>query len=801
MTNDRKITISAAGSRTATDWLPQVLLLSELYERLRVPTRSPETQVQYMALKKGQQDALKDVGGFVAGSLNGGRRKASTVTGRDVVTLDLDNIEPGKTAEVLRRIDGLGCGYCIYSTRKHSPAGPRLRVLLPLDRTVTADEYEPIARKAAEMVGIGMADPTTFEPSRLMYWPSCCADGEYIYQTADRPLVSATGMLGLYADWRDMTSWPQVPGEVGRERRGSKQADPTSKSGVVGAFCRTYNIYSAIETFLPGVYSPVDGQADRYTYTGGSTTGGAVVYDEGSFLFSHHATDPAGGLLVNSFDLCRLHLFGDLDDDAKPGTPTNRLPSFAAMADRALEDKEVAVEVNRARAQSAAADFDGLVGEAAEEDDWMSGIDVDKKGDAVKTINNALYILEHDPAIKGRIATDDFAHRGVVLDTLPWDPLRAGRRPWTDEDETGARWYLETRYNLTGREKITDALTLCGRRHAFDDLTAYISGLEWDGVPRLDTLFIDYLGAADTPYIRAVTRKAFCGAVARALCPGAKFDYMTILAGPQGIGKSTLLSKMARGWFTDSLKTFKGKDAPELIQGVWIVEIGELSAMKQTEVEEVKQFLSQTTDRFRAAYGRNAQTYPRRCVFFGTSNQSAYLRDRTGGRRFWPVDVGTQDPRKSVFGDLDGEVDQIWAEASARYAAGEALYLDGEAATAAQQEQEAHRETSPWEGIIEDFLARPVPEDWDEWDPLRRSIYWGGGAKIKGRLVPRRKVCAVEVWVEALGGDRKNLRKSDSAEINSILAALPGWGRSAIAKYFGPYGKQRGFEIFGECSI
>ena len=127
--------------------------------------------------------------------------------------------------------------------------------------------------------------------------------------------------------------------------------------------------------------------------------------------------------------------------------------------------------------------------------------------------------------------------------------------------------------------------------------------------------------------------------------------------------------------------------------------------------------------------------------------------------------------------------------------------MDGEAATAAQQEQEAHRETSPWEGIIEDFLARPVPEDWDEWDPLRRSIYWGGGAKIKGRLVPRRKVCAVEVWVEALGGDRKNLRKSDSAEINSILAALPGWGRSAIAKYFGPYGKQRGFEIFGECSI
>ena len=183
MTYDRKIIISAAGSRKATTWPAQELWLSELYDRLRTPTRSTETLAEYLALKKSQQDSLKDVGGFVAGVLRGNRRKGDAVTGRDVLTLDLDNIPAGGTEDILRRVESLGCGYCIYSTRKHSPAAPRLRVLLPLDRTVTADEYEPLARKAAQLIDPGMTpfDATTFQPCRLMYWPSCCSDAEYVY--------------------------------------------------------------------------------------------------------------------------------------------------------------------------------------------------------------------------------------------------------------------------------------------------------------------------------------------------------------------------------------------------------------------------------------------------------------------------------------------------------------------------------------------------------------------------------------------------------------------------------------------
>ena len=212
MVNDRQITISCGANRRATAWRPQPLLISEFYARLATPLRGAETLDAYMAMPKAQQDDLKDVGGFVAGTLAGGRRKAGAVISRDVITLDLDHIPAGGTDDILRRIGALGCGYCVYSTRKHSPAAPRLRILLPTDRPVLPDEYEAIARKAAEMICIEAADPSTFEPSRLMYWPSCSRDGEYIYRWDDKPLLSADGMLALYANWRDISSWPQVSG-------------------------------------------------------------------------------------------------------------------------------------------------------------------------------------------------------------------------------------------------------------------------------------------------------------------------------------------------------------------------------------------------------------------------------------------------------------------------------------------------------------------------------------------------------------------------------------------------------------
>lgn len=618
MTNDRQITITVGASRNSIDWRPQTLLISELWERLRVPQRSTETVTEYLSMTKGQQDQLKDVGGYVAGALNGTRRKASAVAGRDVITLDLDNIPNGQTDAVCARIDALGCGYCIYSTRKHRPDTPRLRVLLPLDRTCTADEYEPLSRKMAEIIGIELTDPSTFEASRLMYWPSVCADGQYVYYAADKPLLSVDGLLVTYADWRDVASWPAHPGATPTARLAAKQGDPEEKPGVVGAFCRVYDIPAAMDTFLPGVYSETT-HADRYTFCQGSTYGGAVLYDNGKFLYSHHATDPCGGRLVNAFDLVRLHRFGDEDESAEPGTPVNRLPSYNSMCQLAAQDSRVTGLLMQDRWDKATAGFTVVEGDQEAEDaDWRTQLQYSKNGVPQGTIDNVWLILEHDPALADKFALNTFSGRGEVLGPLPWNK-EDRRRPWEDNDNAGLYWYMEKAYGIRSNGTVDNALSLHSAKHAFNDVQTYLKGLEWDGTGRLDTLFVDYLGAEDSDYTRAVTRKAFVAAVARAMRPGTKFDQMVILSGPQGIGKSSLLDKMSKGWFNDSIRTFEGKEASELLQGVWIVEVAELDAFRRTDVSRIKQFISQRADRFRAAYGHHVKEMPRCCVFFGTT--------------------------------------------------------------------------------------------------------------------------------------------------------------------------------------
>lgn len=796
ISNNKNLHISIAGSRKATFWPKTDMLWSDFTERLKTPIRSPETYAEYLAMNKSQQAELKDVGGFVGGTFLHDRRKASYVEGRDLVTLDMDNIPNGGTDDVLKRVGGLMCGAAVYSTRKHSAYAPRLRVVIPLDRTVSADEYDPIARKLAGILGVEFCDPTTFDASRLMYWPSCCSDGEYIYQVYDHPFCSADGILQMYGDWRNIAEWPQVPGaEAIEKHRLARQENPLEKQGIVGAFCRTYTIPEAMAKFIPGIYEETD-VPGRYTYTGGSTQGGAVVYDGELFLYSHHATDPCSGQLVNAFDMVRLHKYGHQDDMAKPDTPTNRLPSFASMLRTAQEDpatKRTHLHDQFGSSPDPVAQVE--VSEAPEGDDdgWLDLLELDSKGFVKKTINNVTTVLEHDPALKGKVVVDEFAACGLLMGPVPWDPY-AEKRRWTDVDDAGFYRYMESRYGITGRDKLDAGLLIVSNDHKINDVREYLLGLSWDNVKRLDTVFIDYLGAEDNLYTRTVTRKSLTAAVARALEGGIKFDYMTILAGDQGIGKSTLLATLGKEWFSDSLTTFEGKEAAELIQGTWINEIGELTAMTKQETNAVKQFLSKTHDIYRAAYGRRTEKYPRRCVFFGTSNDDEFLKDYTGNRRFWPIDVGIHTPTKNVWEDLPGEVDQIWAEAVMAYRLGEKLYLPKDVEALAKEQQEAHRESLSKEGIIREFLDKKIPKNWYSLDLMSRRQFLNGNLKIDGsELVPRWKVCSGEIWQECLGSDIKYMKRVDSMEINNIMRNMPGWKRDKSTQRYGMYGIQRGF--------
>lgn len=794
MQNNRKLQISTAGSRKSAHWPRCEIMWSEFTEKLKTPIRGTETLEQYLSLPKARQDELKDVGGFVGGTFTGDRRKPECAEGRDLLTLDMDHIPVRQADDVLRRVNGLGCAAVVYSTRKHAGYAPRLRVIVPTDRTATADEYEPAARKLASLIGIEFCDPTTFEVNRLMYWPSCCIDSQYMCEVYDNLFCSVDGLLGMYGDWRDISQWPQVPGtEAVERRRLARQEDPTTKRGVIGAFCRTYSITQAMDQFIPGMYEET-ASSGRYTYTGGETTGGAIIYDGDLFLYSHHSHDPCCNQLVNAFDLVRLHMYGDRDNEAKEGTPVNKLPSFVAMSRLAMDDKAVADLIAKEKHEAAVAAFAEPTENIVQEDlSWIGHLAVDGNGNYQKTVNNIIIVLQNDPLLKGRIVTDEFAGRGLILGALPWNKSEE-KRQWIDPDDSGFFWYMETYYGITARDKLDDALAIVGGQNMINDVKRYLKSLKWDGVKRVDALLSVYLGAEDTAYTRAVMRKSLCAAVARAIEGGVKYDYMPIFTGPQGIGKSTFLAMLGKEWFSDSLTSFEGKEAAELIQGTWINEVGELTAMTKQETSAVKQFLSKREDIYRAAYGRRTERHPRRCVFFGTSNDREFLKDTTGNRRFWPVDVGVHPAKKSIWNDLPGDVDQIWAEAYMYWALGEQLHLTKDIEDMAYEQQESHRETSGKEGLISEYLDKLVPKNWDQMDIPARKMFLAGGGVGDVELVPREKTCAVEIWVECFGGEPKYLKRVDSTEINNILSGLKGWKRNKNVRRYGPYGTQKGFE-------
>lgn len=793
--HDSTITIATGQSRKETRWKNAELTWGQLLERLSTPQRTQETQDEYKAMPKAERDEIKDVGGFVGGTLRGGRRKTGAVAWRQLVTLDADFASRDTWDRITLLWD---CAAAVYSTHSHTHDKPRLRLLLPLTRPVSPEEYQAVSRRIAADIDIDIFDDTTYQPHRLMYWPSVPADGEYIFEYQDGDWLDPDAILARYTDWQDPLEWPESGRTKARRKKlAERQGDPLEKPGLVGKFCRAYSIEEAIEAFLSEVYSPAEIEG-RYTYVKGSTMGGLVLYDDGRFAYSHHATDPISESLVNAFDLIRIHKYGDQDEDATPGTPTVRLPSYKSMLELVRNDRRVA-EAHSVEVLAKAREEFGIEEPAEPEDTvWMLELDVNRAGEYDNTINNMVMILENDPLLAGALAFNAFTRREVIRKDLPWRRIRNTEDgdPWRDMDDSELRHYIETAYQIYAPGKLADATATVCDRHAFHPIRDYLSALEWDGQPRLETLFIDYLGAADTAYTRQVTRKALCAAVARIYRPGVKYDNMLVLVGKQGIGKSYILSRLGQRWYSDSLSSVQGKEAYEQVLGFWLFEMGELAVLKRAEVEAVKHFISKQEDAFRQAYGRRTERFPRQCVFFGTTNNLNFLRDQTGNRRFWPVDTMVSTPQRNLFKDLtDDEVGQIWAEALTLYKAGESLYLDRETEAEAAKHQEAHLEDDPLYGIIQEFLDKPLPADWTDRDVRGRRAYLMGGdfGQEPEGCVRRDRVCVTEIWQECLGHDPGKMQRYQALEIHDLMQRMPGWKRFEGKLKFPVYGVQRGY--------
>ncbi len=789
---DDKLDIAVGHGARSRVWKNQKWSWKQLEEKLLTEHKTNETFKEFLTASKEDQSKIKDVGGYVGGYLRGGRRKPENVVHRQLLTLDIDEAHSSFWSDFQMQYDNAAV---LHGTHKHAPTSPRYRLVLPLSREVTPDEYVATARYVAGTLGIDLFDNTTFQCERLMFWPSSSKDVEYYAVSQEGDWLDVDEVLDSYTDWTDSSAWPTSESTIrGVKTATSKQEDPETKRGVIGAFCRTYSITEAIEKFLSEEYTSAG--EGRYTYTKGTAAAGLVLYED-KFAFSHHGTDPCSGKLCNAFDLVRIHKFGHLDSNQR--SEGVKAKSFIAMSEFCREDVGVKKTIANEKIAETKYEFSEPLENLSEQEEidveWATELELDGKGKYLSTANNISLIFANDPALKGVFQENIFDDKKYVCRTLPWRKIKEPE-PIKNVDFSGVRNYIESVYSIAGVSKIEDALNLEFQKFSFHPVKEYLHALTWDGTKRIDNLLIDYFGADDNIYSREAIRKALVGAVARVFKPGIKFDLVLTLVGDkQGTGKSTFISKLGQGWFSDSFHTVSGKEAFEQLQGAWLIEMAELSGVRKSEVEAIKHFITKREDTYRPAYGRIVETYKRKCVFFATTNEKDFLRDPSGNRRFMPVDVHEYRMKKKILNDdeLVGEqVDQVWAEAIELFKAGEPLYLSAEAERIARKEQRNHSQVDDRAGIVEEYLDTLLPKDWGKKDLYERRTFLTDPLSPEG-TDGRQDVCIAEIWCECLGKEKHDMTRYNTKEINDILRSFDNWEQMKSTKNFKLYGKQRYF--------
>lgn len=788
---DQSINVATGTSAGSRLWKNTKPLWSELVDKFLTEHKTNETYKEFIDSSKTEQGKMKDVGGYVGGYLRKGRRKPENVVNRQLITLDIDFAHIDFWEDFTMLYD---CSAVLHGTHKHCDESPRYRLIIPLNREVTPDEYVAISRNIAGIIGIDLFDNTTFQTNRLMFWPSNPVDVEYYATYQDGPWLDADDVLDSYVDWKDSSAWPTADKNFQEIKDSAlKQEDPREKKGIIGAFCRTYAIEEAIEKFLDDVYVPTTD--DRYTYLKGSAASGMIVYD-GLFAYSHHGTDPCGSKLCNAYDLVRIHKFGHLDSNDE--NQKSKRKSEREMDDFARNDSKTKRLVAAETIESAKYDFTQDEDDApeveveTEEDDlsWVEDLELDHKSKYLSSSNNLNIIFTNDKRLKGAFKLNSFDAKRYIFKSLPWRKITKPE-PIKNVDYSGIRNYLESVYGIMGSLKIDDSLALEFEKQSFHPVLEYLDGLFWDGTERVDTMLIDYFGVTDNLYTREAIRKTLVAAVARVRRPGCKYDLVLTLVGGQGTGKSTFAKKLGQNWFSDTFMTVNGKDAFEQLQGAWIIEMAELAGLKKAEVESVKHYISKQEDTFRPAYARTPETFPRQNIFIATTNNIGFLKDPSGNRRSMPIDVKHSKDYLSIWDITQETIDQIWAEAVEMYEANEKLFLSDEAEAIAKIEQKSHCESDERVGIIEKYLNTLVPVTWDEMNIYeRRNFFMDDEIKPTG-TEERQFICIAEIWCECLGKEKEDMDRYKTRDINDIMRSLEEWEQSTVNRKFEIYGRQK----------
>lgn len=751
----------------------------------------------------------KNARSYLPGELRGHHRSGDNVIGRSVITLDLDGASAEGFTELLSYLDDVAVLW--HTTFSHSPQKPSYRVLIPLDGMVTPDVYTRIVREIMRAVPQAAIDAASATPSQIMFTPAAKDESLYEYGSElNRPLASGS----LFQSAPDS---PEGVVSLGRVRK----KDPLTLKGIAGEFCKHYqDLDELIEVFkLP--YERV-GSRFRYIHADKSSAPGMSPLPDAPLLyFSNHGSDPASGRAQNAFDLVRIHKFGARDagyEGAVIHSPSSlAMKNFLATHEGFRQRRADAAYGNMARPDAASIpltaseDVSTLTQEPepaqeSEEDeelgsgslDWTSQLIRHEKTLQVEDrIENYDLIYQHDPIFRSLWWNLRGDYEAIM--SADYD-LRDGSPPQVNEaDVHGLKDHIERQYGIrrVSMQRVEGILARVRRERRIDPVKQYLQRLTWDGIPRLETCLP---GAEDTPYNRMVAKRTLIGAVARAFKPGCKVDQSLILYGGQGVGKTTWIERMARG-YTAGLGNIQDKDTLITAARSWILVSDEGHALNNADFNELKDFLTRQRDVYRLPYDRSATEVPRRWVVWGTTNDPMMLRERDGNRRFLIVDVLEQMDFDKYTPEY---VDQVWAEAVALYddGNGERPVLSPAEEVLAEQARKSHTMEDNLVATITEALESPVPLAWERMSMPER-IQWlqdrdMDAADKSAPTAPRSFITPAAVWVEIM---RKSLPDMSLRDQNRITAALVSLTRKGVLvqeegrQRVGCYGSQTVFRV------